>query len=131
MDDSIDNKPHTLSSCEKYHYQENIWTEAASLNTERAYAGVVSFTPQSDLGGSKNSLIPTNQFIYIFGGLYDFSTQETMEKYDAMLDIWTNLAIKLPLRLAKIGVAKLDEKSIMICGGIYSNEEGEFSYINT
>ncbi|CAI2385891.1 unnamed protein product [Moneuplotes crassus] len=130
MDDSIDIEPITLASCEKYHYKEDIWSEAASLNTSRAYAGVVSFKNPSNHNGSTSELCNTNQFIYIFGGLSDFQALDSIEKYDCLLDFWANIKIKLPLRLAKIGVSRLCEKSIIICGGIYSNEDGEFSYIN-
>jgi hypothetical protein len=35
-----------------------------------------------------------------------------------MLDKWTLLSISMPLKLAKYGLAKLEDNSIIICGGL-------------
>ena len=131
MDDSIDIEPDTLKSWEKYHSRENLWTEAAELNTARAYAGVVTFNNLPDVKGSTKDLIPTSQYIYLFGGLCDFAALNTIERYDSMLDYWKTTTITLPWKLAKAGVSKVENNSILIFGGIYSNEEDEFNYIDT
>ena len=57
----------------------------------------------------------------------------SIEKYDSMLDVWTICDIKLPFDLAKMGVGPLDNtgRNILIWGGLYSDEDGEFSYIST
>jgi len=141
MNDDIDVEPNTLNSCEKFHYKENLWTQVADLNTERAYAGVVSFPQQkiqnstfalkADSNGIKDSFHRLLN-IYVFGGLQDFTALDSIEKYDALLDTWTTLSIKIPLRIAKIGVSVLEKgRSIILCGGIFSNQDNEFSYINT
>ena len=54
MNDSIGAEPVTLDSCEKYHFEEDVWTEAAELNVQRSYAGVWKFN---------------DNFVYVFGGL--------------------------------------------------------------
>lgn len=117
MNDSIGAEPVTLDSCEKYHIFENIWTDAADLNIQRSYAGVATF----------------QHFAYVFGGLRNFMALDTIEKYDSLLDIWTILDVKLPFNVAKMGVAPLNDsgRNVLICGGLFSDENGEFSYIST
>ena len=136
MDDNIDVEPNTLSLWEKYHIKEDIWSPWEPLNIPRAYSGIVwfpqhikkkeSFTPKLP-----NSLDTSSAYIYIFGGLFDFSALDSIEKYDSMLDIWILLSIKMPIKLAKIGISILDYSKILICGGIFSNADEEFNYINT
>ena len=140
MDDNIDVEPSTLSSWEKYHYKENMWTPAAPLNIPRAYSGVVAFKSQSKKGklsfvkGIKKineTLFPSYEYIYLFAGLNDFVVLDSIEKYDAVLDLWTLLHIKMPMKIAKIGVSILEPNlSILICGGIHNNQDDEFVYIN-
>jgi N-acetylneuraminic acid mutarotase len=68
----------------------------------------------------------------VFGGLMDFTALDTIERYDAFLDHWKTLELKVPLKIAKVGVSIFEpNKSIIICGGIFSDENEEFSYINT
>lgn len=140
MDDNIDTEPSTLSSCERYFHKENIWVQAAPLNVPRAYAGVVWFPTKNKSNKLKNeknhkkrveSLIPAKEYIYLFAGLNDFIVLDSIEKYDAMLDTWSLINLKVPVKIAKIGVSILDQYSIIICGGIYSNEDDEFNYVNT
>ena len=72
MNDSIGTDPATLSSWEKYSQEEDLWIEAASLNTPRSYSGVTKI----------------KHFLYVFGGLKDYIAIDTFEKYDSMLDYW-------------------------------------------
>ena len=103
MDDNIDVDPSTLQTCEKYHYKEDIWTPVSPLNVPRAYAGVVTFPGKfmsnklSYIKGVKKiteALVPSNQYIYVFAGLNDFIVLDTIEKYDVMCDMWTQLQLK-------------------------------------
>ena len=54
-----------------------------------------------------------------------------LKKYDSILDIWLLLSVKIPIKIAKIGVSTIDSSKIIIWGGIFSNSEEEFNYINT
>lgn len=74
----------------------------------RAYAGCCPFN---------------NESIYIFGGLNGYETTNTIEQYNTMLDKWTILYIKLPLKIAKLGAVAIDRTSILISGGIYGDTE--------
>lgn len=130
MDDSIDIDPVTLASWEKFHYRENLWTEAASLNISRAYSGVVCFPNKLKKNNINSSITPSNSFIYVFGGLSDLISLNSIEKYDAALDIWIQIDLLIPIKIAKLGVSTLDNSSIMICGGIFANENEEFDYIS-
>jgi hypothetical protein len=38
--------------------------------------------------------------------------------------------LKLPKKIAKLGIAQLSPSSIMICGGIFGNEDNEYSYLD-
>ena len=55
---------------------------------------------------------------------------DKIEKYDIMLDKWFAIKLKLPKKIAKLGISKLDENTILICGGIFGNENNEYSYLN-
>lgn len=78
MSDNIGTPPITLTSCEKYHPVENIWTEAAELETARAYPGFCKF----------------RHFVYIFGGFENFTLLDSFERYDSLADIWENISLK-------------------------------------
>ena len=107
-DDAVGLSPSTLSSCEKYTPNDNIWSPCADLSLPRAYAGCCS------LG---------NESLYIFGGLNGYDTTNTIEQYNSMLDKWTVLYIKLPLKIAKLGAVALDRTSILLSGGIFGDTE--------
>ena len=64
------------------------------MNEPRAFAGACV------MGG---------QFIYIFGGFHDFDVLSTIEKFDSVLDNWLTLYVKLPVPLAKLGIAAMDQ----------------------
>lgn len=48
-----------------------------------------------------------------------------IQKYDAANDQWDLLSIKLPVRLAKMGAANMDDENIMIVGGIFEDANGD------
>lgn len=105
----------TISTCEKYHPLEDLWSETAGLINSWAYASAV---------------LIENKFIYLIGGLDHFSALDKLEKYDLMLDKWFPVKLKLPKKIAKLGIGKIDDYSAIIFGGIYGNEDNEYCYLN-
>jgi N-acetylneuraminic acid mutarotase len=59
----------------------------------------------------------------VFGGLHDFNVLQTIEKYDTISDNWVSVYFKLPVALAKLGAAVIDNHSVMICGGMSAELE--------
>jgi len=49
------------------------------------------------------------EFVYVFGGFQNYETTSSIEFYNIMLDKWTLLSISLPLKIAKYGLAKVEE----------------------
>ena len=64
-----------------------------------------------------------NQYIYVMGGLHDYTVIQTIEKYDSVSDAWLSVYFKLPVPLAKHGMVVVDNKSILICGGMSADFE--------
>ena len=107
-DDNPGQTPSTLRSCEKYSPSQNEWVSCSDLQTPRAYSGCCALSQES---------------IYVFGGLNGFETTNAIEQYNSILDKWTVLYIKLPLKLAKLSAIALDRQSILIAGGIFGDTE--------
>lgn len=42
------------------------------------------------------SVVLDTQFVYIFGGMYDFTILNTIEKYDTLSDAWETVFFELP-----------------------------------
>ena len=82
----------------------------------RAYAGCCPFN---------------NESIYIFGGLNGYETTNSIECYNTMLDKWSLLYVKLPLKIAKLGAIAIDRTSILIAGGIFGDTEMSYQYVNS
>jgi N-acetylneuraminic acid mutarotase len=102
--------PVTLAACEQFNILENSWTYTSTMMEPRAFAAAV---PLDD------------QFIYVFGGMHDFTVLQTIEKYDTSTDSWQTLFFSLPLPLAKLGAVLVDRASILICGGMSSDFEAK------
>lgn len=100
--------PVTLASCERYSIHDNSWQYVSTMNESRAFASTVTLD---------------NQYIYIMGGMHDFNVLQTIEKYDCNSDAWLSVYFKLPIPLAKHGAVVVDNKSILICGGMSSDCE--------
>lgn len=100
--------PVTLASCERYSIHDNSWNYVSTMNEPRAFASVVTLD---------------NQYIYIMGGMHDFNILQTIEKYDSVSDAWLSVYFKLPIPLAKHGATVVDNKSILICGGMSTDCE--------
>jgi len=105
----------TISVCEKYHPLEDIWSETSSLINSWAYASAV---------------LIENKFIYLIGGLDHFSALDKIERYDLMLEKWFPVKLKLPKKIAKLGIGKINEQNAIIFGGIYGNDQNEYCYLN-
>ncbi|CDW72594.1 kelch motif family protein [Stylonychia lemnae] len=116
--------PNTLNTCEKYSIKENEWSPIAPMSQERAYFSAVRVK---------------EEFIYVFGGFQNYETTNTIEFYNIMLDKWTSLTITMPIKLAKYGLAKIEENQIVIAGGLLvdnqstrsSGENTNYSCVNT
>ena len=70
--------------------------------------------------------------VYVFGGFEDYTTSDSIQRYNPELNEWKLLKLWLPVWLAKIGAAILSEHEIMICGGIYEDlkSKNPFSLIS-
>lgn len=79
------------------------------------------------------------EFIYVFGGFQNYETTNTIEFYNIMLDKWTLLSITMPIKIAKYGLAKVEENQIVIAGGLLvdnsstrsSGDNASYSCVNT
>ena len=96
--------PNTLDSCERFSIYENKWYTCCSMNEARAFSAACTMQ---------------DQFIYLFGGFHDYDVLQSIEKFDSVLDNWLTLYVKLPIPLAKLGVAPIDSsKQIAVVGGM-------------
>lgn len=100
--------PVTLASCERYSPTDNTWSYISTMNEARAFFATV---------------VIENRFLYAMGGLHDFQVIQTIEKYDTISDSWLQVYFKLPMPLAKLGAVVVDNKQILVCGGVSDNFE--------
>ena len=96
-----------FSVCEKFDIGKNRWEIIAPLNHPRAFFGNVIY---------KNSL-------FVFGGVYNNQLLSSIEKYDTYTNVWITYHIKLPEKLAKMGIINYNKDIIIILGGV--NEDYE------
>lgn len=80
----------------------------SSMNEARAFSSYVTFNAQ---------------YIYLFGGMHDYSILQNIEKYDTIADVWNTMYFKLPLPLAKLGSCLISDTSILIAGGMSKDFE--------
>lgn len=73
--------PLTLASCEKHSVMDNRWGHVAAMNESRAFA---------------SSIVLADKYIYVFGGMHDFNVLDSVEKYDSVEDLWTQIYVTLP-----------------------------------
>ena len=97
----------TLKTCEKYDTRKNKWEIIASLNHPRAFFGTIIYK--------------TN--LFVFGGVYNNQLLSSIEKYDTYTNVWITYHIKLPEKLAKMGIVNYNKDIIIILGGV--NEDYE------
>lgn len=84
---------HTLAECEYFDCKS--WKRMPSLNIPR----------------QNHSSINHHDAIYVTGG----KQQDSIEKWDGIS--WKLLTVKFPSCISKLGLAKLDQSSIMVVGG--------------
>ena len=97
--------PSTLKTVERYNLSKRQWQNLHGLNEARACFGQCIFNGQ----------------IFVFGGLYNGSTLQSIERYDEESNVWSLYHIKLPMKLAKAGIINLDNKNIFVIGGSDEN----------
>ena len=92
----------TISSCEKYNIIKNKWQLIREMTHPRACFGKCIY----------------NEQIFVFGGYCNKLLLSSIEKYEPYSDIWITFSIKLPKKIAEVGVINLDNKFILLLGGI-------------
>ena len=97
--------PSTIRTVERYNISKKQWQNLHGLNEARACFGQCIFNGQ----------------IFIFGGLYNGSTLQSIERYDEESNVWSIYHIKLPIKLAKPGIINIDNKNIFVIGGTDEN----------
>jgi N-acetylneuraminic acid mutarotase len=115
--DTETTSPSTLNTCEKYNDSTGKWSEVSNLIHPVAFAAITTIS---------------DEFLYVFGGFEDYSTVDVIQKYSFIADRWDLLSVKLPVRLAKMGAATVEEDTIIIVGGIYedANNDAPLSLIS-
>ena len=63
------------------------------------------------------------QYLYVFGGMSDYRIVNSIEKYDVVTDTWISLYFKLPMPLSKHSAVGIDQKTILIFGGMSADFE--------
>lgn len=96
----------SLKSCEKYDIKKKEWKVIKELNSARACFGQCIY---------KNN-------IFVFGGYDNKNILSSIEKYEPITDIWITYHIKLPIKIAELGVININNKYIFILGGIDENK---------
>ena len=92
----------TISSCEKYDIKQNKWKLIREMTHPRACMGKCIY----------------NEQIFVFGGYCNKLLLSSIEKYEPYSDIWITFSIKLPKKIAEMGVINIDNKFIFLLGGI-------------
>lgn len=103
--DTETTSPSTLVACERYDAISDRWTKMPDIIHPVAFAAVCSVEDD----------------IYMFGGFEDYSTVDVIQKYQVNQQQCHLLSIKLPVRLAKMGAANIEDEQILIVGGIYED----------
>ena len=103
--DRTNSIPSTLKNVERYNLSKKQWQYLNGLNEARACFGQCIFNGQ----------------IFVFGGLYNDSTLDSIERYDEESNIWSLYHIKLPMKLAKAGIINMDNHNIFVIGGSDEN----------
>jgi N-acetylneuraminic acid mutarotase len=108
--DTETTSPSTLVSCEKYNSKTGKWMTVSNMIHPVAFAAITTVE---------------DKYFYVFGGFEDYNTVDIIQKYNAPADQWDLLNIKLPVRLAKMGAANIEDETILIVGGIYEDINSE------
>lgn len=104
--DTETTSPSTLVSCERFDNTTGSWFTISDMIHPVAFAAITTVE---------------EKFFYVFGGFEDYNTVDIIQKYNAAHNQWDLLNIKLPVRLAKMGAANIEDENILIVGGIYED----------
>jgi hypothetical protein len=63
--------------------------------------------------------------VYVFGGLKGYQMMSSIEQYDIMMEVWTELNIAMPSRIIRFGCVAINSTEILIAGGIYGDNKTE------
>ena len=96
----------SLKSCEKYDIITKEWKPIKELNSARAFFGNCIY----------------NDNIFVFGGYDNENILSSIEKYEPITDIWITYHIKLPIKIAELGVINYNNKFIFLLGGVDENK---------
>jgi hypothetical protein len=96
----------SLKSCERYNIKTKEWKIIKELNSARASFGSCIY----------------NNNIFVFGGYDNENILSSIEKYEPITNIWITYHIKLPLKVAELGVINYNNKYIFLLGGIDENK---------
>ena len=96
----------SLKSCERYNIKTKEWKIIKELNSARACFGSCIY----------------NNNIFVFGGYDNKNILSSIEKYEPITNIWITYHIKLPIKIAELGVINFNNKYIFLLGGIDENK---------
>ena len=99
---NISSKIVSLKSCERYDIKNKEWKIIKDLNSARASFGICIY----------------NRNIFVFGGYDNNNMLSSIEKYEPITDIWITYFIKLPIKIAELGVINFNNKYLFLLGGI-------------
>lgn len=109
----VDSSGNPMNECEYYNILSNECTSVKNMNEKKCRISLVEIN---------------NKFIFSFGGDTNNNISENIEKYDIENNNWILLKIILPLPMTCIGIVKLSDKEILLCGG-YSSQKGQLNSI--
>ncbi len=92
-----------LPRCERMDLQSRQWEEIEPINSPRMNTAAIRV-------GEK--------YIYIFGGQCERGYVDNIERYNHDLNIWTQLEVSLPERMANLTAMSITPTTIMLLGGL-------------
>jgi N-acetylneuraminic acid mutarotase len=57
-------------------------------------------------------------FVYTFGGLGEYDHLSSIERYNIKLNIWSELKVKMPMKLSNSYACSVNKHEIVILGGM-------------
>lgn len=109
----VDSLGNSMNNCEYYNILSNECYSISNMNIKKCRISLVEMN---------------NKFIFSFGGDTQNNISNEIEKYDIDNNNWTLLNLILPIPMTCIGIAKLSNKEILLCGG-YSPQKGQLDNI--
>ena len=109
----VDSLGNSMNNCEYYDIISNKCIPISNMNIKKCRISLVEMN---------------NKFIFSFGGDTKDNISNEIEKYDIENNNWILLNLTLPLPMTCIGIVKLSNKEILLCGG-YSPQKGQLDNI--